>query len=89
MVLGLREFTERVGEGAGEPVLDAGNGEEFKHVLPGVAIVLGNLAPVSPGTLYISTKYSLSLSLSIYLSIYLSMNMCMLYESTTFYLFGC
>lgn len=62
MVLGLREFTERVGEGAGEPVLDAGNGEEFKHVLPGVAIVLGNLAPVSPGTLYISTKQVVWLS---------------------------
>lgn len=66
MVLGLRQFTERVGDGAGEPVLDADNGEEIMHVQPGVAVVLGNRAPESPGTLYISTKYSLSLSLSLW-----------------------
>ena len=70
MVLGLREFTERVGDGAGEPVLDSDNGEELMHVQHSVAIVLGNRVPVSPGTLYISTKYSLSLSLSGYVCIY-------------------
>ncbi|OVA07652.1 Methylosome subunit pICln [Macleaya cordata] len=56
MVSGLRNFSERIGDGAGEPVLDAENGEELMHVQPGVAIVLGNGAQESPGTLYISTK---------------------------------
>ncbi|KAH7537899.1 hypothetical protein FEM48_Zijuj03G0141900 [Ziziphus jujuba var. spinosa] len=56
MVYGIREFNERVGEGAGEPFLDADNGEELMHVQPGVSIVLGNRPPESPGTLYISTK---------------------------------
>ncbi|XP_057952763.1 chloride conductance regulatory protein ICln [Malania oleifera] len=56
MVLGLRLFTERGGGGAGEPVLDAENGEDLVHVQPGVSIVIGNRPPESPGTLYISTK---------------------------------
>ncbi|KAF8379301.1 hypothetical protein HHK36_028734 [Tetracentron sinense] len=56
MALGLRQFTERVGDGAGKPVLDAENDEELMHVQPGVAIVLDNRTPESPGTLYISTK---------------------------------
>jgi nucleotide-sensitive chloride channel 1A len=76
MVLGLRQFTERVGDGAGVPFLDADNGEELMHELPGVAVVLGNRAPESPGTLYISTKYSLSLSLSIYIYIYMHLCVC-------------
>ncbi|KAF8413033.1 hypothetical protein HHK36_001007 [Tetracentron sinense] len=62
MVLGLRFFTERVGDAAGEPVLDAENEEELMHVQPGVAIVLGNRTPESPGTLYISTKRVMWLS---------------------------
>ncbi|KAG6619821.1 hypothetical protein I3842_Q079000 [Carya illinoinensis] len=62
MVLGLRQFADRVGEGAGEPLLDADNGEELMQVLPGVALVLGNQAPESPGTLYISTKQVVWLS---------------------------
>jgi len=61
-VLGLRQFTERVGDGAGVPFLDADNGEELMHELPGVAVVLGNRAPESPGTLYISTKQVVWLS---------------------------
>ncbi|KAJ8771457.1 hypothetical protein K2173_026634 [Erythroxylum novogranatense] len=56
MVLGLRQFIERTGDGAGVPVLDADNGEEMMHVQPGVSFVLGNRSPETPGTLYISTK---------------------------------
>ncbi|KAF3433119.1 hypothetical protein FNV43_RR24221 [Rhamnella rubrinervis] len=56
MAFGIREFTQRVGDGAGEPVLDAENGEGLKLVQPGVSIVLANRPPESPGTLYISTK---------------------------------
>uniref|UniRef100_A0A2P2J899 Chloride conductance regulatory protein ICln n=1 Tax=Rhizophora mucronata TaxID=61149 RepID=A0A2P2J899_RHIMU len=56
MVLGLRQFTERRGDGAGEPVLDTANGEELMYVQPGVAIVISSRPPESPGTLYISTK---------------------------------
>lgn len=56
MAPGLRQFTERRGDGAGEPVLDAENGEELMHVQPGVSIVIGNRSPETPGTLYISTK---------------------------------
>ncbi|KAL5569992.1 hypothetical protein UlMin_026567 [Ulmus minor] len=56
MVVGITEFTQRIGEGAGQPTLDAENGEELMHVQPNVSIVLGNLPPQSPGTLYISTK---------------------------------
>ncbi|XP_076933088.1 chloride conductance regulatory protein ICln-like isoform X2 [Bidens hawaiensis] len=53
---GVRLFT------AGEPVLDADNGEELMHRQPAVAIVLGNRPPESPGTLYISTKQLIWLS---------------------------
>uniref|UniRef100_A0A5B7A7C9 Putative chloride conductance regulatory protein ICln n=1 Tax=Davidia involucrata TaxID=16924 RepID=A0A5B7A7C9_DAVIN len=62
MVLGLRLFTERVGDAAGEPLLDADNGEELMHVQTGVSIVLGSRPPESPGTLYISTKQVVWLS---------------------------
>ncbi|KAA8539818.1 hypothetical protein F0562_026510 [Nyssa sinensis] len=62
MVLGLRLFTDRVGDGAGQPLLDADNGEELMHVQPGVSIVLGNRSPESSGTLYISTKQVVWLS---------------------------
>jgi hypothetical protein len=80
-VLGLRQFTERVGDGAGEPFLDADNGEELMHELHGVAVVLGNRAPESPGTLYVSSKYSLSLSLSLYIYIYICMCVCVLVKN--------
>ncbi|EHA8587193.1 putative Chloride conductance regulatory protein ICln [Cocos nucifera] len=56
MVLGLQQFIERVGDGSGQPRLDADAGEELMHVQPSVAIVLGGRPPESPGTLYISTK---------------------------------
>ncbi|CAI0547220.1 unnamed protein product [Linum tenue] len=56
MVPGLRQFTDRTGEGAGVPVLDTENGEELKHVEPGVAIVIANRSPEAPGTLYISSR---------------------------------
>ncbi|KAI3458269.1 hypothetical protein Pfo_014932 [Paulownia fortunei] len=64
MATGLRIVTERAGDGAGQPVLDADNGEELMHVQPGVSIVLGNgnRPPESPGTLYISTKQVVWLS---------------------------
>ncbi|XP_058104627.1 chloride conductance regulatory protein ICln [Magnolia sinica] len=55
-VVGLQHFTERVGDGSGQPLLDADDGEELMHVQPSVAIVLDNHPPESPGTLYISTK---------------------------------
>ncbi|KAE8663985.1 Chloride conductance regulatory protein ICln [Hibiscus syriacus] len=56
MVVGLRQFTARVGSGAGEPVLDTDKGEELVHVQPSVSVSLGNRAPESPGTLYITTR---------------------------------
>ncbi|XP_030536496.1 chloride conductance regulatory protein ICln isoform X1 [Rhodamnia argentea] len=62
MVLGLRQFSHRTGDAAGEPVLDANNGEELIHVQPGVAIALGSRAPEAPGTLYISTHQVIWLS---------------------------
>ncbi|XP_022866512.1 chloride conductance regulatory protein ICln isoform X2 [Olea europaea var. sylvestris] len=62
MATGLRLATERTSEGAGQPILDADDGEEFVHVQPGVSIVLGNRPPESPGTLYISTKQVVWLS---------------------------
>ncbi|KAL0304154.1 UNVERIFIED_CONTAM: Chloride conductance regulatory protein ICln [Sesamum radiatum] len=62
MATGLRLVTQRVGDGAGQPVLDADNGEELMHVQPGVSIVLWNRPPESPGTLYISTKQVVWLS---------------------------
>ncbi|KAK2998754.1 hypothetical protein RJ639_023130 [Escallonia herrerae] len=58
MAAGLRLFTERTSDGAGEPVLDSGDGEELVHVQPGVSIALGSQPPESSGTLYISTKYN-------------------------------
>ncbi|CAA3024291.1 chloride conductance regulatory ICln [Olea europaea subsp. europaea] len=62
MATGLRLATERTGDGAGQPILDADDGEELVHVQPGVSIVLGNRPPESPGTLYISTKQVVWLS---------------------------
>ncbi|CAI0404368.1 unnamed protein product, partial [Linum tenue] len=56
MVPGLRQFTDRTAEGSGVPVLDTENGEELKHVQSGVAIVIANRSPESPGTLYISSR---------------------------------
>nr|GMC96283.1 chloride conductance regulatory protein ICln [Ipomoea batatas] len=52
---GLSVVTDRTP--AGEPVLNAGNGEELVHVLSGVSLVLGNRLPLSPGTLYITTRH--------------------------------
>ncbi|CAH9139738.1 unnamed protein product [Cuscuta epithymum] len=57
---GLRLFTVR--NSAGEPVLDAGNGEELVHVKPAVSLVLGNHLPLCPGTLYITTRQVVWLS---------------------------
>nr|GMC92970.1 chloride conductance regulatory protein ICln [Ipomoea batatas]GMD00596.1 chloride conductance regulatory protein ICln [Ipomoea batatas]GMD02192.1 chloride conductance regulatory protein ICln [Ipomoea batatas] len=51
---GLTVVTDRTP--AGQPVLNAGNGEELVHVLSGVSLVLGNRLPLSPGTLYITTR---------------------------------
>lgn len=62
MVLGLREFTQRTGEGVGGPILDTDNGEELMRVQPFVSIVLGNRPPESHGSLYITSKYALLLS---------------------------
>ncbi|XP_042503793.1 chloride conductance regulatory protein ICln [Macadamia integrifolia] len=62
MVLGLQSFTQRTGEGAGQPILNAENDEQLMHVQPGVAIVLGNQAPESSGALYISTRRIMWLS---------------------------
>ncbi|GLT49261.1 hypothetical protein SLA2020_228300 [Shorea laevis] len=62
MVLGLKQFTARVGDGAGQPILDAEGGEELMHVQPSVSIALRNRAPESPGTLYITTKQVVWLS---------------------------
>ena len=66
MVLGLRDFAERTGDGSGAPVLDADNGEELMHVQPAVDIVLANRHRESNGTLYISTKYVLVFSFFIF-----------------------
>ncbi|XWS37705.1 hypothetical protein CRYUN_Cryun19dG0067800 [Craigia yunnanensis] len=62
MVVGLRQFTARDGNGAGEPVLGTDNGEELVDVQPLVSIALGNRAPESPGTLYVTTKQVVWLS---------------------------
>ncbi|KAF3780041.1 Chloride conductance regulatory protein ICln [Nymphaea thermarum] len=53
---GLRYVRERAGDGAGRPILDADNGEELMHVETRVGIALGDNAPQSPGTLYITNK---------------------------------
>ncbi|VFQ72747.1 unnamed protein product [Cuscuta campestris] len=57
---GLRLVTVRTS--AGEPVLDAGTGEELAHALPAVSLVLGNHPPLSPGTLYVTTRQVVWLS---------------------------
>ncbi|XP_051142452.1 chloride conductance regulatory protein ICln isoform X2 [Andrographis paniculata] len=62
MATGLRNVAERAGDGAGQPILDVDNGEELMHVQSGVAIVLGNRPPKSPGTLYISNRQVVWLS---------------------------
>ncbi|KAJ4706183.1 Chloride conductance regulatory protein ICln [Melia azedarach] len=62
MVLGLREFTQRTGEGVGGPILDTDNGEELMRVQPFVSIVLGNRPPESHGSLYITSKQVIWLS---------------------------
>ncbi|KAM3248086.1 chloride conductance regulatory protein ICln isoform X1 [Capsicum annuum] len=61
-MLGLRFVAERTGDGAGQPFVDADNGEELMHVQPGTTIVLGSRPPESPGTLYITTKQVVWLS---------------------------
>ncbi|KAI4390113.1 hypothetical protein MLD38_002259 [Melastoma candidum] len=60
MVVGLREFNQRIGAGA--PLLDAENGEDLMHVQSGVSIVLDGRSPEHPGTLYISTQKVIWLS---------------------------
>lgn len=62
MVLGLRQFTQRRSDGAGEPILDVDNGEELMHVQPSVSIALANRSPDSAGTLYITSKQVIWLS---------------------------
>ncbi|XP_010550572.1 PREDICTED: chloride conductance regulatory protein ICln isoform X2 [Tarenaya hassleriana] len=62
MVVGLREFLQRTGNGAGQPVLDEANGEELMHVQPSVAVVLGNRPAESLGTLYITSRKVIWLS---------------------------
>ncbi|KAH9678272.1 chloride conductance regulatory protein ICln [Citrus sinensis] len=62
MAVGLRQFTQRTGDGAGEPILDTENGEELIRVQPSVSIVVGTRAPESPGTLYITSKQVVWLS---------------------------
>lgn len=59
MAVGLREFARRTGNGSGTPpVLDESNGEELMHVQPSVAVALGNRSLESPGTLYITSRWS-------------------------------
>ncbi|KAK8933611.1 Chloride conductance regulatory protein ICln [Platanthera zijinensis] len=62
MVLGLQYFSERAGDGSGQPVLDSASGEVLVHVQPSVSIALGRRLPESPGTLFISTKRVIWLS---------------------------
>ena len=59
MVVGLREFALRTGDGS--PALDESNGEELMHVEPSVAVALGNRSLESPGTLYITSRWKHSL----------------------------
>lgn len=56
MSSGLRYVRDRAGDGAGGPILDSDNGEELMHVETRVGIALGENAPQSPGTLYITNK---------------------------------
>ncbi|KAF3544608.1 hypothetical protein DY000_02006092, partial [Brassica cretica] len=62
MVVGLREFAHRTGNGSGTPVLDESNGEELMRVQPSVAVALGNRSLESPGTLYITSRKLIWLS---------------------------
>ncbi|VVB17682.1 unnamed protein product [Arabis nemorensis] len=62
MVVGLREFTLRTGDGSGKPILDEPNGEELMHVQSSVAVALGNRPLESPGTLYITSRKLIWLS---------------------------
>ncbi|KAH1097067.1 hypothetical protein J1N35_013988 [Gossypium stocksii] len=62
MAVGLRLFTARAGNGVGEPIVDTDNGEELVHVQPSVSVAVGNRAPESPGTLYITTRQVIWLS---------------------------
>lgn len=62
MFFGLRNFTERTGDGVGQPVLDTDNGEELMRVQPGVDVVLANRPRESHGTLYVSNKQVIWLS---------------------------
>lgn len=54
MVLGLRPFVDRVGDG---PRLHGDSGEEVMRVERGVAVALGRRPMESPGTLFVTTKY--------------------------------
>ncbi|XP_017244513.1 chloride conductance regulatory protein ICln [Daucus carota subsp. sativus] len=60
MAGGLRLFTERTGEGAGEPVFS--HDEELIHLQPSVAIALGNHSLEAPGTLYMTSRQVVWLS---------------------------
>ncbi|KAG2301133.1 hypothetical protein Bca4012_059354 [Brassica carinata] len=60
MVVGLREFALRTGDGS--PALDESNGEELMHVQPSVSVALGNRSVESPGTLYITSRKLIWLS---------------------------
>ncbi|CAN6859414.1 unnamed protein product [Brassica oleracea] len=60
MVVGLREFALRTGDGS--PALDQSNGEEIMHVQPSVAVALGDRSVESPGTLYITSRKLIWLS---------------------------
>ncbi|CAH2043871.1 unnamed protein product [Thlaspi arvense] len=62
MVVGLREFALRTGDGSGKPILDEPNGEELMLVQPSVAVALGNRSIESPGTLYITSRKLIWLS---------------------------
>uniref|UniRef100_A0A7N0U5K4 Chloride conductance regulatory protein ICln n=1 Tax=Kalanchoe fedtschenkoi TaxID=63787 RepID=A0A7N0U5K4_KALFE len=44
------------GTTAGQPILDADNGEEFMHVQSSVTVMLENRSPEAIGTLYITIK---------------------------------
>nr|CAD1843603.1 unnamed protein product [Ananas comosus var. bracteatus] len=59
MVVGLRPFDDRVGDG---PRLDADSGEEVMRVERGVAVALGRRPMESPGTLFVTTKRVIWLS---------------------------
>nr|VDC93086.1 unnamed protein product [Brassica rapa] len=60
MVVGLREFALRTGDGS--PALDESSGEELMHVQPSVAVALGDRSVESPGTLYITSRKLIWLS---------------------------